>query len=526
VTELRFDPDQPRAHDGKWTSGMPSVVAASSVALGGLSGSIESHPDGKVGFALGGGKASFDRKTGGSQVINALFKQNGVHDIAGPNGKPELRLAFGKFVDEDEEGLGGHAARLTFLKQDVSVDLSSTDVRKLNEQMEYTVGSQRVSALSGDVDVFLSDRKFGLRTKTGANEPVEMEFDAKHWRKLMDAHAVVQDGYDDGGDYGPVGADVTALTVKTPAGRFEISRSGPGDGATVTIAALGRDDFQIQHTLDLSDPFMDALNVAEEAASGIGFYVLSAHPAGVVTRLEQPPRPSGDARMTATAPTAQSRRAVQQMAQRSSDRSARYSRQFHVRAQLRAAGDNTTELDGYASVTGSPYQVRDWLGDYAETIERGAFAKTLRERDDVRLLLNHDGLPLARTSSGTMTLEEDGQGLHVLAGLDRRSSLTNDVAVAMERGDLTEMSFAFSVTRQEWNDDYSERFIRELKLFDVSVVTYPANPATTVKLRGAELEQLDDDELRELVARAQRRLAPRIDPTVLDALRLAVSLTE
>ncbi|SNY29007.1 HK97 family phage prohead protease [Paractinoplanes atraurantiacus] len=206
------------------------------------------------------------------------------------------------------------------------------------------------------------------------------------------------------------------------------------------------------------------------------------------------------------------------------DRRARFTRQFTVRAELRAAADGPTTLDGYASITGQPYTVRDWLGEYEETIEPGAFKKTLREKDDVRLLLNHDGLPLARTSSKTMTLDEDNEGLHVVAELDRRSHLTNDVAVAMERGDLSEMSFAFSVTRQEWDEDYTQRWIKELKLFDVSVVTYPANPATTAKLRAVDLEQMGDDELRELVARAQRRLAPRIDAGALDALRVAIDL--
>lgn len=213
------------------------------------------------------------------------------------------------------------------------------------------------------------------------------------------------------------------------------------------------------------------------------------------------------------------------MSTRHLDRRARFVRQFTVTAELRAAGDDKTTLDGYASITGEPYEVKDWLGAYSETIERGAFKKTLAEKDDVRLLLNHDGLPLARTSSGTMTLAEDGKGLHTVAELDRRSSLTNDIAIAMERGDLTEMSFAFSVTRQEWNGDYTERWIKEVKLYDVSVVTFPANPATSAKLRSADvLDELDDDELRALVARAQRRLAPRIDSHELDALRHLVEL--
>lgn len=203
------------------------------------------------------------------------------------------------------------------------------------------------------------------------------------------------------------------------------------------------------------------------------------------------------------------------MMQTRSDRAAlkRESRLFAATVQTRAGSDgDTLGLTGYACVTGTPYEVNDWLGAYEETVEAGSFTKTLAERDDVRLLLNHDGLPLARTKSGTLRLSEDGTGLATDADLDKRSTLTNDVSVAMERGDLDQMSFAFQVTRQEWNDDYTQRFIREVKLFDVSVVTYPANPSTSVKLRGLDLvDALDDDELREMLARGKRRLTP--DPS-------------
>lgn len=180
----------------------------------------------------------------------------------------------------------------------------------------------------------------------------------------------------------------------------------------------------------------------------------------------------------------------------------------------------TAQLDGYASMTGVAYDVTDWLGTYSETVERGAFAKTLAERDDVRLLLNHAGLPLARTASGTMRLDEDSLGLHVDADLDKRSTLTNDVAVSMDRKDLDQMSMAFQVTRQEWNEDYTQRWIKELKLFDTSVVTYPASTTTMAKLRGSGLDQLaelDDDELREVLARLTRRFADPIgEPPVVD----------
>lgn len=140
-------------------------------------------------------------------------------------------------------------------------------------------------------------------------------------------------------------------------------------------------------------------------------------------------------------------------------------------------------FDGYASLTDTPYTVSDWLGDYTETIARGAFAKTLAERDDVRLLVNHDGIPLARTRSGTLELTEDDRGLRAVATLDPDSPLVQTVRSAMLRGDLDQMSFAFRATRQEWNEDYTQRTIIEAKLFDTSVVTYPASPSTSAKLR-------------------------------------------
>lgn len=155
------------------------------------------------------------------------------------------------------------------------------------------------------------------------------------------------------------------------------------------------------------------------------------------------------------------------------------------RLELRSGDAGSKTLVGYASVTDAPYVVNDWLGSFTETIRGGAFGKSLKEQDDVRLLINHDGLPLARTKSGTLTLEEDNTGLRVEADLDHSSPLVQQLASAMQRGDLDQMSFAFQATRQEWNADYSERTIVEAKLFDVSVVTYPASPSTSASLRGA-----------------------------------------
>ena len=159
-------------------------------------------------------------------------------------------------------------------------------------------------------------------------------------------------------------------------------------------------------------------------------------------------------------------------------------RQFSAHVEMRDGQDTGLNLTGYASVADTPYEVNDMFGSYTETITRGAFAKALSERQDVRLLVNHEGIPIARTKSGTLQLAEDDRGLRVDApDLDGDSPLVQTIRSAMKRGDLDEMSFAFQATRQEWNEDYTQRTIREVRLFDVSVVTYPANPATSATMR-------------------------------------------
>jgi uncharacterized protein len=157
--------------------------------------------------------------------------------------------------------------------------------------------------------------------------------------------------------------------------------------------------------------------------------------------------------------------------------------------ELREGSDDTLGVRGYASVYSTPYGVRDALGEYEETIEPGAFKRSVDNKDDVRLLLNHDpNYLLARTKSGTLRLDpDDPAGLLVDADLEARMSRVNDVRLSMARGDLDQMSFAFKATRQEWSKDYTQRSIREVKLIDVSIVTYPASPSTSVGLRAADV---------------------------------------
>lgn len=150
--------------------------------------------------------------------------------------------------------------------------------------------------------------------------------------------------------------------------------------------------------------------------------------------------------------------------------------------EIREAGSAVT-VEGYASTFNQPYD----MGLYRETVAPGAFRKTLQETPDVRFLINHDGLPLARTTSGTLELAEDSNGLHMRASLDPADPDVARIVPKMQRGDLTQMSFAFRTIKDEWSQDYSERTMKELSLRDgdVSLVTYPANPNATAKMRAA-----------------------------------------
>lgn len=172
-----------------------------------------------------------------------------------------------------------------------------------------------------------------------------------------------------------------------------------------------------------------------------------------------------------------------------------------VASRVGVGSDGTFHVSGYASTTGAPYEVNDWLGSYDETIARGAFTKTLQERDDTRFLINHDGIPLARSASGTLVMREitnpadDPQGknqtgLWIDSDLDSASPLAQTLRSALERGDVSQMSFAFQAVRQEWNEDYTQRTVNEVKLFDVSAVSYPANPLTSISANSVDIASL------------------------------------
>ncbi len=147
------------------------------------------------------------------------------------------------------------------------------------------------------------------------------------------------------------------------------------------------------------------------------------------------------------------------------------------------------KISGYASLYNSPYD----MGWFTEVIARGAFKDVLN--DDVRALFNHDSnLILGRSKAGTLKIEEDDMGLKYTIDLPD-TQLGRDLAESVRRGDINQSSFAFSIEAEEWTGLDAQggktvRTITKMKgLYDVSPVTYPANPDTTVAKRSAELNK-------------------------------------
>ncbi|MEV4093799.1 HK97 family phage prohead protease [Streptosporangium saharense] len=189
-------------------------------------------------------------------------------------------------------------------------------------------------------------------------------------------------------------------------------------------------------------------------------------------------------------------------------------RAYPVQLEVRGKAGALVEITGYATVYEQTYEMWDMFGSYDEVVREGAGTKTLSENPQTQLLLNHGGLSMAYTHAGTLRLAEEPQGLHLAADVNTARGDIRDMVLAIEDGNVDEMSFAFRVTRQQWSPDYMQRDIIEYSLHrgDVSVVNFGANPATSVALRGLDLDRMGDDQIRALYERLGRRLAPPAPP--------------
>ena len=200
--------------------------------------------------------------------------------------------------------------------------------------------------------------------------------------------------------------------------------------------------------------------------------------------------------------------------------------------EVRAVGDGM-EFTGYAAVFDSPSED---LGGFREVIKPGAFARSLNAAKnggrDIKAFLNHNSdVVLGSTRAKTLRLTEDARGL--LAEITLPDSVWGQpVAAAVRRGDISSMSFGFSVTPKgdSWNDTRTERTLHEVRLFEVSPVTgWPAYAATSASVRTLidaidwkdeeSAQRIADDltdEQRDILLRVLNRRSPTplVTPTV------------
>lgn len=171
-------------------------------------------------------------------------------------------------------------------------------------------------------------------------------------------------------------------------------------------------------------------------------------------------------------------------------------------AEIRKEADGI-RVSGYAAVFNQTTAIGDW---FQERIEPGAFTDALG-RDDVVFLINHEGLPLARTRAGTLTLTQDEKGLRMETVLRADDPDVQRIIPKMERGDLDKMSFAFYPEVQEWDEtqDPPVRTIKKAALYDVSIVTTPAYDGTEIGLRSLEAVREQRKRAQNFNAAALRR---------------------
>ena len=150
--------------------------------------------------------------------------------------------------------------------------------------------------------------------------------------------------------------------------------------------------------------------------------------------------------------------------------------------EVRAEGDGMT-FTGYASVFNSPSED---LGGFVEYVAPGAFKRSLQSRNEVKLLWNHDsGEPLASLRGGTMQLVEDNRGLKVTAQLPN-TTRGRDIAELLRTKVIDSMSFGFNVIKDSWSTNGQTRTLESVRLFEVSIVSFPAYEATTAQVRSAQ----------------------------------------
>lgn len=158
-----------------------------------------------------------------------------------------------------------------------------------------------------------------------------------------------------------------------------------------------------------------------------------------------------------------------------------------VSIRASASSDSPGVLIGYASVFNS---LSEDLGGFRERVASTAYDRALADpKLDCKALINHDpSLIIGRTTNGTLRLNTDSIGLRMAVDLPN-TSYARDLMASVSRGDMTQMSFAFTADDEDWADGEDPdkpgesiriRTLKSVSLMDVSAVTYPAYSSTNI----------------------------------------------
>jgi len=186
--------------------------------------------------------------------------------------------------------------------------------------------------------------------------------------------------------------------------------------------------------------------------------------------------------------------------------------------ELRVSQDDAEEpkITGYAALFNT---LSEEMWGFRERIKSGAFAKTIKDAD-IRSLWNHDSnYVLGRNTAGTLTLREDKKGL-AFEIQPPDTQWANDLLVTMRRGDVDQMSFGFQTLRDEWmtEEDVTVRTLVEVKLFDISPVTFPAYPGTSAQVRNTlGALGIDFDQLVLAISRSREGRMTSVDQDLVSA---------
>jgi HK97 family phage prohead protease len=159
--------------------------------------------------------------------------------------------------------------------------------------------------------------------------------------------------------------------------------------------------------------------------------------------------------------------------------------EYRIASEIRLSEGDKPKIVGYAAVF---EKLSEMFGDsWREKIAKGAFADTIAN-DDIRALVDHDSSRiLGRNKAGTLVLREDDTGLmSEISPPD--TGVGRDIVQSIKRGDITGMSFGFRTISDIWEtiEGVAIRTLRKVQLFDVSPVTFPAYPDTSVAVRSLE----------------------------------------